>query len=139
MNLRPLPVIKVVGVSAAGKSTLVARLRAGGYDARPVSQEHSGVPSLWQQHDLAHALIYLDVALEAQQARRPDVAWDAAARADEVRRLAHAREHADLVLNTTAIPAETVASLVLAWLRGRGLRHAPGPLPPVPATGAPSK
>jgi hypothetical protein len=137
MSDRPLPVIKVVGVSAAGKSTLVARLRAEGYDARPVSQEHSGVSDLRQQFELAHALIYLDVSLEAQQTRRPDVTWDAAARAEELRRLANAREHADLVLDTTAIPTDTVAALTLAWLRRRRLRRSEDPLPPLPATGAP--
>ncbi len=134
---RPLPVIKVVGVSASGKSTLVARLRAEGYDARAVSQEHAHVPDLWRRFDLAHALIYLDVSLEAQQARRPEIPWSEAARADELERLADARAHADLVINSTSLAPEAVAALVLAWLRRRGLRHADGPLPPMGATGAP--
>ena len=46
-----LPLIKVVGISASGKSTLVKALRQRGYRARPVSQEHSNVPSLWQQFE----------------------------------------------------------------------------------------
>ena len=60
-----LPVIKVVGVSAGGKSTLVRLLRERGYDARAVSQEHSEVPTLWKQFEPPRVLIYLDTTLEA--------------------------------------------------------------------------
>lgn len=132
-----LPVIKVVGVSASGKSTLVASLRAAGYDARPISQEHSGVHDLWNKFDLPQALIYLDVSLEAQLARRDDVTWSVSARDDELARLAHARENADLLINTTALNAATVLALVLAWLRSKGYRKSDSPLRPMSATGAP--
>ena len=71
-----LPLNKVVGVSASGKSTLVAGLRQAGYYARPVSQEHSHLPDLWQQFDRGRVLIYLDNDLESQRQRRPDVSWD---------------------------------------------------------------
>ncbi len=81
-----LPVIKVVGVSASGKSTLVKGLRAAGYDARPVSQEHSNVPDLWKQFDFPKVLIYLDVTLAMQEKRRPDVEWSEAARSIEIER-----------------------------------------------------
>jgi hypothetical protein len=137
--LRVLPVIKVVGVSASGKSTLVKRLRLAGYDARPVSQEHANVPTLWRQFGAPKALIYLDVSLEAQRARRDDVTWSAAAREEEVRRLAHARHHADLVINTSASSPDTVAALALAWLRSHRIRHAAEALPPAGETGAPVK
>jgi predicted ATPase len=129
--------IKVVGVSAAGKSTLVAALREAGYDARPVSQEHAEVRDLWRQFEVAAALIYLDVTLDTQRERRTDVSWNERTRDEEVRRLAHAREHADLVIDTSALDAQTVLRIVLAWLQQRGLRHADGALPPVSPTGAP--
>src|SRR4051794_16737319 len=80
---RPLPIIKVVGISGSGKSTLVAALRAQGYDARPVSQEHSQVPNLWQQFERSTYLIYLYASLEVQQRRRQDVTWTAAAHQEE--------------------------------------------------------
>lgn len=136
MNHR-LPIIKVVGMSASGKSTLVSGLRDAGYDARPVSQEHSQVPTLWKHFDFAHILIYLDVDLTTQQSRRPDVTWDAANHAAEKQRLANAREFADLTINTTNNSAATVLAIALAFLRSRGLRHAATALPPVPATGSP--
>ncbi len=134
---RPLPLIKVVGVSASGKSTLVAALRLAGYHARPVSQEHTSVPDLWRHFEVPRALIYLDVSLAAQQARRDDVSWSEAARHEEVRRLAHAREHADVVIDTSALSASTISTLVLAWLSSQEIRHATAPLPIVGATGAP--
>jgi hypothetical protein len=131
-----LPVIKVVGISASGKSTLVKQLRNAGYDARPVSQEHSHIPTLWQQFDRPSLLICLEVDLAAQRQRRPDVSWDETAIAVEQTRLADAREHADLAINTTNLDAAAVFKLVLAYLESRGTRHAEQPLPMITATGS---
>ena len=137
MNPSPLhpQLIKVVGVSAAGKSTLVRGLRALGYDARPVSQEHSGVATLWRQFGVARALIYLHVAAEQQPLRRPDVSWEPSAHDAEVERLADARAHADLTLDTTAMTAEQVRALAAAFLEHHRIRRSDGPLPPLPETG----
>jgi hypothetical protein len=99
-TLLPLPLIKIAGVSASGKSTLVRGLREAGYNARAVSQEHSHVPDLWRQFDRPHLLVYLNTELAVQQARRPDVSWTAAELAEERERLAHAQAHADLQINT---------------------------------------
>ena len=139
MTAPRLPVIKVVGVSAAGKSTLVAALRRAGYDARPVSQEHANVPDLWNRFDLPTLLIYLDVSLEQQLIRRTDVSWTEDARVQELARLAHAREHANLHINTSSLEADRVLAIVLAWLEGKRVRRNDGPLPPVGPTGAPVK
>ncbi len=87
---KPLPIIKVVGMSAAGKSTLVGRLREVGYDARPVSQEHSNMPELWRHFGEPAVLIFLNVSLEGQQTRRPDVAWTPRWHQQESERLASA-------------------------------------------------
>lgn len=129
------PLIKVVGVSASGKSTLVASLRDAGYNARPVSQEHSDVADLWKQFGFPRILIYLDNDLEGQQQRRPDVEWDAANLAQEHARLHSAREHADLRLNTTTLTAAQVCDLVVAFLEANRIRRAQSPLPPIPRTG----
>ena len=64
------PLIKVVGVSASGKSTLVTSLREVGF-ARPVSQEHSDVAELWKQFGFPRVLIFLDNDLAGQRGRRP--------------------------------------------------------------------
>lgn len=134
-----LPMIKVVGVSAGGKSTLVAGLRDAGYDAYPVSQEHSNVADLWKQFGSPRVLIYLDVSLKAQKERRPDVTWDAANRNTEIERLMHARDHADLQIDTSHNSAEQVRRIALAYLEGQRIRRADSALPPVGQTGAPVK
>lgn len=130
-----LPLIKVVGVSASGKSTLVSRLRAAGWNARPVSQEHSDVQDLWKQFGFPQILIFLDIDLAGQQARRPDVSWDAANLAEERQRLRHAYEHADLRINTSNLTADQVQELVMAFLSARAVRRSASPLPSLPRTG----
>ncbi len=131
-----LPLIKVVGVSAAGKSTLVGGLRQRGYNARPASQEHSGTPDMWRKIRPPALLIYLEIDLATQHERRPDVSWDRGWLATEEQRLLHARQHADLILNTRGMTAEAVLAQVLAWLEGRGIGRAQHPLPPIPRTGS---
>lgn len=135
-KLDKLPVIKVVGVSAAGKSTLVRSLREHGYDARAVSQEHSHMGDLWKLNDLPRVLIYLDNDLTGQRRRRPDVTWEEAALLEERARLAEACAAADLRINTATLRADEVLALTLAFLRAQRIRHAAAALPPVPATGA---
>jgi hypothetical protein len=134
--VKPLPVIKVVGISGSGKSTLVRGLRDSGYDARPVSQEHSNVPTLWQQFDRPAYLIYLFASLEVQQSRRQDVTWSEAAHQEELRRLAHAREHADLRIDTGGLTPEGVHKVARSFLTQRRVRHAGRALEPVQATGS---
>ncbi len=101
-----LPLIKVVGTSGSGKSTLVAGLRNRGYNARPVSQEHSDVPDLWQQFDRPFVLIYLYADLAAQQARRPGSGSGEESFRQEQRRLSYARRAADLRVDTSALTSE---------------------------------
>lgn len=131
-----LPLIKVVGISASGKSTLVNTLRQAGYNARPASQEHSQTPDMWQRIRPPAWLIYLDADLETQRERRPDVPWSEEWLHTEENRLEHARRHADLIIDTRdLLPAQT-AQHVLEFLQGHQIRHADQPLPPVPGTGS---
>jgi hypothetical protein len=133
---KPLPVIKVVGISGSGKSTLVRGLRAAGYDARPVSQEHSHVPALWQHFERPDYLIFLYASVEDQRARRQDVTWSSDAHHEEMRRLAHAREHADLRIDTGKLTAEDVLRLALSFLIQQRVRHAAQSLAALPITGS---
>lgn len=131
-----LPLIKVVGVSAAGKSTLVSALRERGYNARSASQEHSESPKMWRKIRPPVVLIYLEIDLATQRERRPDVTWDSAWLVTEEKRLAHARLHTDLILDTRGMRAVDVLELVQAWLNEHPLAHAAQPLPPLPKTGS---
>lgn len=131
-----LDLVKIVGVSAAGKSTLVAGLRHLGYNARPVAQEHSQVPDMWQRIRPPNWLIFLDADLTAQGERRPDVSWDEPWRLTELERLAHARTHADLVIDTSLISPENVLQQAVDFLRVSSVEAAPGPLAELPRTGS---
>jgi hypothetical protein len=130
-----LPLIKIAGISASGKSTLVKNLRQGGYDARPVSQEHSQTPDMWRRIRPPARLIYLHIDLATQRERRPDVTWDEAWLQIEEDRLAHARQHADLILDTRGLSAQEAFLETRAYLQSQEIDHADQPLPPLPGTG----
>jgi hypothetical protein len=114
-------------------------LRAAGYDARPVSQEHSNVPDLWQQFDRPLYLIYLNASLEEQRSRRQDVSWSVAAHQQEVLRLTHAREHADVRINTAELTPEGVYRVASTYLARQHVPRANHPLEALPATGSAAK
>lgn len=132
-----VPVIKIVGLSAAGKSTLVRGLRSAGYDARNITQEHSNLPDLWNQFDVPAALICLEVDWPAQQARRSEIGWSEATRAIESERLAHARDHADLIVDTSLLTPANVLAIVSAWLEHRGFGRANESLEPAQQASVP--
>jgi hypothetical protein len=125
----PLDVI-VVGPCAAGKSSLVARLRAAGVAARSVSQEHSYVPYMWQRHT-PDVLIYLDLRLDTLRRRRRPT-WSQQALDAQHQRLAHARAHCHLYLLTDFLEPEQVAERALTFLAAFDPATAP-PGPEAPA------
>lgn len=112
------PRVAVVGHCASGKTTLVGALRERGYDAFAVAQEHSGVPALWR-HAAPDVLIYLDVPLGIVRERRgetwPRVVYDA-----QEMRLADARAHADLVLDSGCESASQVVAHAVSFLQTTG-------------------
>lgn len=138
MTEQSLPVIKVVGISGSGKSTLVTCLRSLGYDARPVSQEHSDIPDLWQRFEKPFALIYLSVNLAEQFRRRPDRSRNYSDLLREQTRLAAAHDAADLRIDTSDLDEEQVCEIAAAFLNRIGVTPASEPLPPVRATGSAS-
>ena len=131
-----LPLIKVLGTSGSGKSTLVTGLRRLGYNTRPVSQEHSDVPDLWQQFDRPYVVIYLYAGLAAQQARRPGNSSTPESMRQEEHRLAHARHAADLRIDTSNLTSEEVLKLAVVYLQHVRVAHADHPLGPIPLTGS---
>ena len=108
--------VAVVGACASGKSTLVSALRAAGYEARHVAQEHSYVPDMWQRISRPDVLIYLDVDLAGISIRRPRLDFREKDLAEQNRRLTHAREHCSLYLNTNIVSPAEVQSQTLAFL-----------------------
>lgn len=108
--------VAVVGPCASGKSTLVAALRAAGYEARHPAQEHSYVPDMWQRLVDPDVLIYLDLSYETYVVRRPHGDLGPGFIEEQKRRLAHARAHADLVVDTSGLAAEGVWAAVAEFL-----------------------
>jgi deoxyadenosine/deoxycytidine kinase len=108
--------VAVVGACASGKSTLVTALKAAGYEARHVAQEHSFVPEMWQLISRPDVLVYLDVAYETIQSRRSLAQFGLADLAEQNRRLEHAREHCDLYVNTNTLNQYQVQDRCLSFL-----------------------
>src|SRR5215210_68514 len=106
--------IVVVGPCAAGKSTLVAALRALGYNARVSGQEHSEIPTLWQ-HAQPDVLIALDVDIAAVRDRRGG-SWPEWLHDLQVRRLSAASRAADLAIDTTRLSPHAVMARVVGYL-----------------------
>ena len=116
LPLSPAPLrVAVVGPCAAGKSTLVKALREAGYEARHPAQEHSYVPDMWLRLVDPDVLIYLDITYEALLARRPTFGEREYLEREKAR-LAQAREHADLVVDTSGLTSEAVREFVLGAL-----------------------
>jgi deoxyadenosine/deoxycytidine kinase len=109
--------ISVVGPCASGKSTLVQALRAAGYEARQPAQEHSYVRDMWQRLTRPDILIYLDVDYETTLARRPRNAGSPQRLQEQHRRLAHARQHCDLYLDTSHLTPDQVQAQVFSFLQ----------------------
>ncbi|MBC7235846.1 MAG: hypothetical protein H5T69_08390 [Chloroflexi bacterium] len=108
--------IAVVGVCAAGKSVLVRRLCALGYDAHHVGQEHSHVPDMWQRLTRPEVLVYLDASL-AQVRRRRDPTFPETLYNEQCCRLAHARQHSQVYVHTDELTEEQVCAYVVEALK----------------------
>lgn len=114
--------IGVVGPCAAGKTTLVKKLRELGYNARHIAQEHSCVPTMWKRITNPDILIYLDVNYPNTLIRKK-LDWTAQEYQEQLQRLAHAHQHADLIIDTNSLSEDEVSQLAISfiekWKMGR--------------------
>lgn len=108
--------IGVVGPCAAGKTTLINKLRTLGYQARHIAQEHSYAPQMWQRITNPDVLVYLDVSYPLTIQRRK-LDWTIQEYTEEIHRLRHARQHAQCYINTDDLSPEEVLRQVLAFLK----------------------
>ena len=107
--------VGIVGPCGSGKSTLIAALEARGYTCRHIAQEHSYVKDMWKRISNPDVLIFLDASFPVSTARRK-LNWNESDHAEQLRRLAHAREHADLIVETDSLSPDEIASRVLDFL-----------------------
>lgn len=111
------PLIGVVGPCASGKSTLIAGLVRLGHRTRHIAQEHSYVMDMWQRLTNPDVLVFLDASYPITCQRRK-LDWTEADWQEQQHRLRHARENADLYLDTDALSAEQVLDGVMEFMRG---------------------
>jgi len=109
--------IAIVGVCASGKTTLVAGLRQAGYDAYNVAQEHSCVHDFWAKKH-PDIVVMIDATLPAIHKRRL-VYWGEDRLIAQHKRLADARAHADLYIQTDDLDADAVRDKVIEFIRAR--------------------
>ncbi|HEX9972960.1 MAG TPA: hypothetical protein VGD14_12895 [bacterium] len=110
--------IGIVGPCAAGKTTLTSSLKALGYDVRHIAQEHSYVPNMWKRITDPQILIFLDVTYPVTLLRKK-LDWTLKEYQEQRRRLAHARQHADLVIETDPYTPAEILLKVLTLIKER--------------------
>ena len=110
--------IGIVGPCGSGKSTLMAGLRMKGYFGRHIAQEHSYVPYMWKRITNPDLLIYLNASFESCTKRRK-LNWTNEDYQEQLRRLSHAREHADLIIDTDSISPDEVLSKLVDYLKSK--------------------
>ena len=108
--------IGIVGPCGAGKTSLTEGLNALGYATRHIAQEHSYVKDMWKRLTNPDLLVFLDVSYHVSQERRP-MNWNEADFAEQQRRLSHAREHANLYLNTDDLGIQGILEQVLEFIK----------------------
>jgi len=112
----PRPLVGVVGPCGSGKSTLIAGLERAGYRCRHIAQEHSYVKSMWQVITNPNLLIYLKCSYANSTTRRK-LNWLPADHAEQLDRLAHAHEHADLIIDTDSLTADQVLAAAVEFIK----------------------
>ena len=111
------PLIGVVGPCGSGKSTLIAALEKYGYPCRHIAQEHSYVQAMWQIISRPDFLIYLGASFPVSTQRRM-LDWQEKDYQEQIRRLAHARQHAHLFIDTDHMTPDQVLQKALDFLQG---------------------
>ena len=107
--------IGIVGACGSGKSELARRLKTRGFSVRHIAQEHSFAPNMWQHITNPDILIFLEVSYLITMARK-NFNWTEREYQQQIERLAHAHQHADLHIDTNALTPEEVLARVLDFL-----------------------
>jgi len=108
--------IGVVGPCGSGKSTLIAGLEQHGYRCRHIAQEHSYVQQMWQIITHPDVLIFLKCSFENSTTRRK-LNWLRADHEEQLQRLSHAYEHADIIIDTNELIPDEVLARALDFLK----------------------
>lgn len=111
-STQPKMSIAIVGPCGAGKSTLADNLSRSGYQARQIAQEHSFVPDMWKLMTNPDLLIFLEASFETCSQRK-GFNWTPADYQEQMRRLRHAHQHCDVLINTNGLTPEEIRDQAL--------------------------
>ena len=110
--------IGVVGPCGSGKTTLIAGLEREGFRCRHIAQEHSYVPYMWKRITNPDLLIYLNSSFEASTQRRK-LNWNEADYQEQLDRLDHAHQHANLIIETDDLSPPEVLERALSFIKSK--------------------
>lgn len=108
-------VIGIVGPCKSGKTLLKRNLKPLGYTIRHIAQEHSYVPDMWKKIANPDILVFLDVTFETTL-KRSSLAWNQREYEEQIRRLEHAKENADLIIQTDPLTPEQITTIVVEYI-----------------------
>ena len=108
--------VGIVGPCGSGKSALTDGLEKNGYACRHIAQEHSYVPDMWQVMTNPSVLIYLNVSFPIST-DRTNLNWQEKDYNEQLRRLSHARAHANIIIETDELTLEQVLQKALDYLK----------------------
>lgn len=111
-------IIGIVGPCGSGKSTLIAGLTMLGFSCRHIAQEHSYVLYMWKRITNPDLLVYLSASFETCTRRRK-LNWTNEDYIEQLRRLSHARQHADLIIETDLLSPVEVLSRLTEYLASK--------------------
>ena len=109
--------VGIVGPCGSGKSTLAATLQEHGYSCRHIAQEHSYVMDMWKRITNPDVLIFLQASFQVCTMRR-QLNWVESEYNEQQRRLSHALNHANIIIDTDHQSPEDVATCVFEYLQG---------------------
>ncbi len=98
-----------------------------GFRTRHIAQEHSYVKDMWERLTNPDILIFLDASYQATIQRRK-LDWTEADWQEQQRRLSHAKDNADLYLDTDRLSVEDVLEKAIQFIRSGTRRRKSSPL-----------
>lgn len=91
---------------------MINQLQHLGFHCRHIAQEHSYVQDMWQRLTNPDVLVYLSVSYEKTLHRR-NLNWNEREYQVQIDRLKHAREHANVFVDTDLLSPEEVCKSVI--------------------------